>query len=202
MLDPRGLDHTRRRLICPHDRPTVRRARNDSADGVLAQRDARATADAAPAPLRIAHGISALGIIDLPGATPRESPSFILGPDTYRTAMKAMRHLYRQEFLQPLLVALFLFQVGSGVYLAAHSVVRTIDRFRTFQIARGIFLAAYLLGHMSGSISASTATGPSPRRRPVWLRTPGNSPDDLRVVAPRRRSARADAVTRRGPALG
>ena len=23
MLDPRGLDHTRRRLICPHDRPTV-----------------------------------------------------------------------------------------------------------------------------------------------------------------------------------
>ena len=36
-----------------------------SADGVLAQRDARATADAAPAPLRIAHGISALGIIAL-----------------------------------------------------------------------------------------------------------------------------------------
>ena len=62
MLDPRGLDHTRRRLICPHDRPTVRRARNDSADGVLAQRDARATADAAPAPLRIARGISAFAI--------------------------------------------------------------------------------------------------------------------------------------------
>jgi hypothetical protein len=28
----------------------------ESADGVLAQRDARATADAEPAPLRIAHG--------------------------------------------------------------------------------------------------------------------------------------------------
>ena len=26
----------------------------------------------------------------------------ILGPDTYRAAMKAMRHVYRQEFLQPL----------------------------------------------------------------------------------------------------
>ena len=58
-----------------------------------------------------------------------------------------MRHVYRQEFRQPLLVALFLFQVGSGVYLATHSDVRPIDRFRTFQIASGIFLAAYVLGH-------------------------------------------------------
>ena len=65
--------------------------------------------------------------------------------------MKAMRHVYRQEFLQPLLVALFLFQVGSGVYLATHSDVRPIDRFRTFQIASGIFLAAYLLGHTNSA---------------------------------------------------
>ena len=47
------------------------------------------------------------------------------------------------------MVALFLFQVGSGVYRATHSVVRPIDRFRTFQIASGIFLAAYLLGQMN-----------------------------------------------------
>jgi hypothetical protein len=45
------------------------------------------------------------------------------------------------------LVALFLFQLGSGVYLATHSDVRPMDRFRTFQIASGIFLAAYVLGH-------------------------------------------------------
>ena len=92
--------------------------------------------------------------------------------------MKAMHHVSRQEFLQPLLVALLLSQVASGVYRATHSDVRPIDRFR-FQIASGIFLAAYLLGHMNSafvfarSISASTATGPSPRRRPGWLRTRG-----------------------------
>ena len=34
------------------------------------------------------------------------------------------------------------------MYLATHSVVRPIDRFR-FQIASGIFLAAYLLGQMN-----------------------------------------------------
>ena len=64
--------------------------------------------------------------------------------------MKAMRHIYRQEFLQPLLVALLLSQVASGVYRATHSDVRPIDRFR-FQIASGIFLAAYLLGHMNSA---------------------------------------------------
>jgi hypothetical protein len=62
-----------------------------------------------------------------------------------------MRHVSRQEFLQPLLVALFLFQVGSGVYLATHSDVRPVHRFRTFQIPSGILLAAYLLGHMNSA---------------------------------------------------
>jgi hypothetical protein len=63
--------------------------------------------------------------------------------------MKAFRHVYRQEFLQPILVALFLFQVGSGVYLATRATAQPMDRFRTFQIASGIFLAAYVLGHMN-----------------------------------------------------
>jgi len=151
LLDPRGLDHTRRRLICAHDRSTVRRARNDSADGVLAQRDVRATADATPAPLRIAHGICALGIIAIflvPHLANHLHSSLGLTPIVPRRRRCATSIV--GEFLQPLLVALFLFQVGSGVYLATHSDVRPIDRFR-FQIASGIFLAAYLLGHMNSA---------------------------------------------------
>jgi hypothetical protein len=105
---------------------------------------------AAPVRLRVAHGISALGIIVIFLALHLSNHStFILGPDTYRTVMKAVRHVYRQEVLQPLLVALFLFQVGSGVYLATHAGAQPMDRFRTFQIATGIFLAAYVLGHMN-----------------------------------------------------
>ena len=108
------------------------------------------TANAAPAPLRVAHGISAVGIIAIFLAMHLANHlTFILGPDTYRAVMRTMRHVYRQEFVQPVLVALFLFQVGSGVYLATHSDVRPMDRFRTFQIASGIFLAAYVLGHMN-----------------------------------------------------
>src|SRR6516165_3788343 len=143
----------------------------------------------------------------LPGAAPRESPSFILGPDTYRAAAKAMRHVYRQEFRQPLLVALFLFQVGSGVYLATHSDVRPINRFRTFQIASGIFLAAYLLGHMNSAFvfarlylgidsDWALATAASGLVKDAW---------DTRlmifVLSHLAAGARADAVTWRGPAL-
>lgn len=105
-------------------------------------------ANAAPASLRVAHALSA-GIIAMFLAVHLANHlTFILGPDIYRAVMRAMRHIYRQEFVQPVLALLFLFQVGSGVYLATHFDVRPMDRFRTFQIASGIFLAAYVLGHM------------------------------------------------------
>lgn len=105
----------------------------------------------APARLRVAHGISALCIIAIFLALHLTNHlTFILGPVTYRAVMKAVRHVYRQEVLQPLLVLLFLFQVGSGVYLATRATAaRPIDRFRTFQVGTGIFLAAYVLGHMN-----------------------------------------------------
>jgi len=98
--------------------------------------------------MRVAHGITALGIIAIFLALHLLNHfTFILGPDTYRAVMKVTRNVYRQGFLQPLLIALFLFQVGSGVCLATHSDVLPMDRFHTFQIASGIFLAAYVLGH-------------------------------------------------------
>jgi hypothetical protein len=96
--------------------------------------------------------------------------------------MKAFRNVYRQEFLQPLLVALFLFQVGSGVSLATHARVRPIDRFRTFQIARGIFLAAHVLRHMNSVfvvarlyLGIDSGWASQQARRPGWLRTHGIS---------------------------
>jgi len=65
------------------------------------------------------------------------------------------------------------------MYLATHSVVRTIDRFCTFQIASGIFLAAYFLRQMNsvfvlrGSISGvdsdwALATAPSGLVKDAW----------------------------------
>jgi hypothetical protein len=125
-----------------------------AATALLAFSSARAAAPAAvhpaPAALRIAHGFSALGIIAIFLALHLANHlTFVLGEATYREVMKTFRLVYRQEVLQPILVALFLFQVASGVWLATRASAVPMDRFRTFQIGSGIFLAAYVLGHMN-----------------------------------------------------
>jgi len=104
----------------------------------------------APAGLRVAHGLSALGILVIFLALHLANHlTFVAGPEVYRAVMKTVRRVYRQEVLQPLLIALFLFQVGSGVYLATRASAQPMDRFRSFQIGSGVFLAAYVLGHMN-----------------------------------------------------
>jgi hypothetical protein len=62
--------------------------------------------------------------------------------------MKVFRHVYRNDILQPLVVALFLFQVGTGLFFVWRLTAAPSDRFRTFQIASGVYLAFYVLGHM------------------------------------------------------
>src|SRR6516162_10774631 len=52
--------------------------------------DARATADAAPAPLRIAHGISALGIISPPRARPNQRATVSAPPETRKLRLRRL----------------------------------------------------------------------------------------------------------------
>jgi hypothetical protein len=73
---------------------------------------------------------------------------FPAGEGTYDAAMKVFRHVYRNDILQPLVVALFLFQVGTGLFFVWRLTAAPSDPFRTFQIASGVYLAFYVLGHM------------------------------------------------------
>ena len=57
--------------------------------------------------------------------------------------------VYRNDVLQPLVVALFLFQVGTGLFFVWRLTAAPSDRFRTFQIASGVYLAFYVVGHMN-----------------------------------------------------
>jgi len=70
-----------------------------------------------PAPLRVAHGVSALAIVmiflTLHIANHLMFPA---GEGMYEAVMKVFRHVYRNDILQPLVVALFLFQVGTGLF--------------------------------------------------------------------------------------
>ena len=74
---------------------------------------------------------------------------FPAGEGTYDAVMKVFRHVYRNDILQPLVVALFLFQVGTGLFFVWRLTAAPSDRFRTFQIASGVYLAFYVLGHMN-----------------------------------------------------
>jgi hypothetical protein len=110
---------------------------------------------------RVAHGISALCIVVLFLALHISNHLFFVeGQAGYMVIMKLFRHVYREAVVQPIVVALFLFQVASGLYLAIGRVSAPMDGFRTFQVASGVFLAFYILGHMdSVFIFARTYNG-------------------------------------------
>lgn len=106
-------------------------------------------ARAVPAPLRVAHGVSALALVAIFLALHIANHLvFPAGQQTYEAVMKLFRHVYRGEILQPLLVALFLFQIGTGLFFVWRETAKPSDHFRTFQIASGVYLAFYVLGHM------------------------------------------------------
>jgi len=102
-----------------------------------------------PAPLRVAHGMSALALVMIFLTLHIANHlTFPAGEGMYNAVMKVFRHVYRNDILQPLVVALFLFQIGTGLFFAWRLTAAPSDRFRTFQIASGVYLAFYVLGHM------------------------------------------------------
>src|SRR5262249_7880782 len=117
------------------------RADNDTPAGVAVY--------SVPVPLRVAHGVAALALVMIFLALHIANHlMFPAGEATYDAVMKAFRHGYRTGILQPLVVTLFLFQVGTGLFFAWRLTAAPSDRFRTLQIASGVYLAFYVLGHM------------------------------------------------------
>lgn len=110
---------------------------------------ARVAAHVIPVPLRVAHGVSALTLVIIFLALHIANHlMFPAGAETYDAVMKVFRHIYRTEILQPLVAALFLFQIGTGLFFAWRLTAAPSDRFRTLQMASGVYLAFYVLGHM------------------------------------------------------
>jgi len=110
---------------------------------------ARVTGRLVPAPLRVAHGVSALALVMVFLALHIANHlMFPAGAGTYDAVMKVFRRVYRTDILQPVVVALFLFQIGTGLFFVWRQTAAPTDRFRTFQMASGVYLAFYVLGHI------------------------------------------------------
>ncbi|MBR0717960.1 hypothetical protein [Bradyrhizobium liaoningense] len=99
--------------------------------------------------LRFAHGVSAAVILAL-FLIAHLGNHFIglLGTDLHIQVMEMLRVWYRSGIVEPVIVALFLFQVASGVWLASIRQYAPNDPFRMLQVATGVGVAAFLSAHM------------------------------------------------------
>ncbi|WP_407156590.1 hypothetical protein [Bradyrhizobium sp. STM 3557] len=73
----------------------------------------------------------------------------LIGPDAHAAVMGIGRVVYRSTVGEPLLVAAMLFQVGTGLILAWRWSAAPQGFHRTFQVASGMYLSLYILGHMN-----------------------------------------------------
>lgn len=73
----------------------------------------------------------------------------LIGADAHLAVMKVLRVVYRSPLIEPLLIATFLFLVGSGAYMAWRMTRRPADAIRSFQIAGGVFLIFAVISHVN-----------------------------------------------------
>jgi hypothetical protein len=100
--------------------------------------------------LRYAHGVSASAIVCIFLAMHLINHlAGLWSEGAHRLLMNAFRHVYRATLVEPLLVALILFQLASGPVLAWQYARRSVDFIRTLQIASGAYLFFFLLSHMN-----------------------------------------------------
>jgi hypothetical protein len=107
--------------------------------------------DAAPAVgrWRVVHGLTA-AILGLYVLFHIFNHLFgLAGPDAHAAVMKVGRVVYRSRVGEPVLVAAMLFQVGTGVFLAWRWSATPQGFHRTYQVASGVYLSLYIVGHMN-----------------------------------------------------
>lgn len=99
--------------------------------------------------LRVAHGIAGLLVALFIGFHLFNHLFSLAGEDAHARLMDWGRQFYRAPLIEPLLVAALLFQVISGLRLAWLWSARGGDFQRLFQLASGVFLAVFILGHLN-----------------------------------------------------
>ncbi|WP_218572547.1 hypothetical protein [Pseudomonas sp. MNR3A] len=98
---------------------------------------------------RVAHGVSGAILCLYVLFHLANHLTGLVGPELHAQVMDLGRTVYRAGFIEPLLVLAFVFQVVSGLHLAWRWSARVQDRLRTLQVASGVFLSLFVLGHMN-----------------------------------------------------
>ena len=107
--------------------------------------------------LRVAHGVAAALVVSYVLFHFSNHLLGLVGPDLHASVMRAGRRVYRSPVVEPVLVGLMLFQVVSGARLAWRWSGVPVDAYRVFQIGSGIYLAAFIVTHLNSAlVSART----------------------------------------------
>ncbi|WP_252271633.1 hypothetical protein [Pseudomonas subflava] len=113
-----------------------------------AEHDAR-TERPTPTLLRVAHGVSGALVALFIAFHLFNHLLSLAGPEVHAVLMERGRQVYRAPLVEPLLVIALLFQVVTGLQLAWRWSTRGGDFQRMFQLASGVFLAVFILGHLN-----------------------------------------------------
>jgi hypothetical protein len=98
----------------------------------------------------MAHGTSALLVVVIFLAWHLlNHASAAVSLEINQAMMDVLRKWYRSEFVQPLLIALVLFQVASGLILLRRATAAAGDLYSTLQTCTGAFLTAYIASHLN-----------------------------------------------------
>jgi hypothetical protein len=123
--------------------------------------------------LAVAHGVSALAILLLFVAPHigNHLAGFWSGP-VHIAIMNVVRRVYRNDIVQPVLLALIGFQILSGTILVRRRMRMPSDIFGTVQTMCGAYIGVYFLAHMTAVFAARYAEIDT---NWAWLTRPNDS---------------------------
>jgi hypothetical protein len=107
--------------------------------------------------LRILHGAAAAVILLYVAFHLTNHLLGLFGPELHTRVMQMGRKVYRQTLIEPVLVGLLLFQVGSGLRMAWRWSAGALTLPRAIQLGSGAYLAAFILAHMNSAFISARA---------------------------------------------
>jgi hypothetical protein len=108
--------------------------------------------------LAVAHGVSALAILLLfVGPHIGNHLAGLWSGSVHTAIMNAARRVYRDDIVQPILLALIGFQILSGIVLVQSKMRMPSDVFGTVQTMCGAYIGVYFLAHMTAVFAARYA---------------------------------------------
>lgn len=104
--------------------------------------------------LATAHGVSAAVILVFATAHLANHLAGLFGGEAHRAVMDRLRLVYRDPWVEPLLLAVVAFQAASGVVLLVRALARPRSRLETLQSVSGAYLLLFFASHLSAVLRA------------------------------------------------